>query len=654
MARPSRPWQDAEAPATFATGEDARATFALTFAYSVAPMPREPFLDALKRRVLIGDGAYGTLFARRGLLAHGHIGVVLNLLKPGFVQAAHGEYIAAGSEVIETNTFGADRFTLAAADVTATPTEVCRAGAQLAREAAGESAYVLGTIGPISRAASKLPDADRAEVVIEQGRGLVEGGADALLLETYSDLEDLLFAVQSLHAAFPDTPIVAQMAFTLAGTTTTGISPQRMAAALEASPAAVIGANCGGGETAAIEVLKRLVELTQKPLSIYPNRGLADFDDLGRPVYIESGDYFARSARRLADLGANLIGGCCGTTPDDIRRLKGLAGGRRPSIRQPVVHAEPKRAPAPAPSSAFPLQVTLEQDLRQRRVVIAEVDPPRGIDAAEEVAGSRALVESGVDAITIADNPLSVMRMSNLALASILTRELNVRIVLHVACRDRSLIGTQSHLLGAYAMGITNILAVTGDPVATQAYKGSSGVFDMASHKLIEMISSFNKGEFTAGRGQTFQTGFYVGGAFNCATLKLENEVKRFERKMQAGARFIMTQPVFDLEMAQRVAEATAPLGLPLIMGVMPLVSERNAEFLHNEVPGIKVPEEVRARMAGKSGPKGRAEGVAIAREMMQGIAPHVQGYYLITPMGRYEMIADLAAFAKSLAPARA
>jgi len=614
-------------------------------------MSREPFVEALKRRVLIGDGAYGTLFARRGLLAHGHIGPVLNLLKPGFVQAAHGEYISAGSEVIETNTFGADRFTLAAADVTATPTEICRAGARLAREAAGESAYVLGTIAPISRAASKLAEPERALVVTEQARGLVEGGVDALLLETYSDLDDLLFAVNALYEAFPDTPIVAQMAFTLASTTTTGISPERMANGLNNSPAAVIGANCGGGETAAIEVLKRLVELTTKPISIYPNRGLADFDDLGRPVYIESGDYFAKSARRLADLGANLIGGCCGTTPDDIRRLKGLAGGRRPSVRQPMVPAEPKRAPTHAPSNAFPLQKTLEDDLRQRRVVIAEVDPPRGVDAGAEVAGSRLLVEAGVDAITIADNPLSVMRMSNLALASILTRELNVRIVLHVACRDRSLIGTQSHLLGAYAMGITNILAVTGDPVATQAYKGSSGVFDMASHKLIEMISSFNKGEFTAGRGETFQTSFYVGGAFNCASLKLENEVKRFERKMQAGARFIMTQPVFDAEMARAVAGACAALNLPLILGVMPLVSERNAEFLHNEVPGIKVPDAVRARMAGKSGKKGRDEGVAIAREMMEQIAGKVQGYYLITPMGRYEMIADLARFAKSLAP---
>ncbi|MBK9975484.1 MAG: bifunctional homocysteine S-methyltransferase/methylenetetrahydrofolate reductase [Planctomycetes bacterium] len=617
-------------------------------------MAREPFLDALKHRVLVGDGAYGTLFARRGLLAAGHIGPVLNLLKPGFVQAAHAEYIAAGTEVVETNTFGADRLTLAAADITATPTEICRAGARLAREAAGDNLWVLGTIAPISRAAGKLSEQERAETIIEQAQGLVEGGVDALLLETYSDLDDLLLAVQALTSRYPHMPVVAQMAFTLAGTTTTGISPEKMVASLEKTAVAVIGANCGGGETAAIEVLKRLVVLTTKPISIYPNRGLADFDDLGRPVYIESGDYFARSARRLADLGANLIGGCCGTTPDDIRRLKGLAGGRRPSMRHGLVRAEPKAAPAAGGAPTFPLQRTMEQDLRQGRVVIAEVDPPRGVDATHEVAGSRTLVEAGVDAITIADNPLSVMRMSNLALASILTRELNVRIVLHVACRDRSLIGTQSHLLGAYAMGITNILAVTGDPVATQAYKGSSGVFDMASHKLIEMISSFNKGEFTAGRGENFRTAFFVGGAFNCASLKLENEVKRFERKMIAGARFIMTQPVFDLDTAKRVSDACASLNLPLILGVMPLVSERNAEFLHHEVPGIDVPESVRARMAGKSGKAGREEGLAIAREMMQQIAPHVQGYYLITPMGRYEMIADLTRFAKSLAPARA
>jgi homocysteine S-methyltransferase len=261
------------------------------------------------------------------------------------------------------------------------------------------------------------------------------------------------------------------------------------------------------------------------------------------------------------------------------------------------------------------------------------------------------IVEAGADAITIADNPLSIMRMSNLAFAGLLMQRTAARIVLHIACRDRSLIGTQSHLLGAYAMGITNILAVTGDPVATQAYKGSSGVFDMASHKLIEMISSFNRGEFTAGKGESYQTGFFVGGAFNCASLKLENEVKRFQRKMQAGARFIMTQPVFDPEMALSVAQICAPLGVPLLLGVMPLVSERNAEFLHNEVPGIKIPDAIRARMQGLSGKKGREAGAQIAREMMESVAPHVQGFYLITPMGRYEMIADLVRFARALAP---
>jgi len=616
-------------------------------------MAREPILEALKTRVLIGDGAYGTLFARRGLLASGHVGAVLNLAKPGFVQAAHAEYIAAGSDAVETNTFGADRLTLAAADVTASPTEICRAGAKLARAAAGPDRYVLGAIAPLSRAVSKLPEGDRARIVMEQAQGLVEGGVDALLLETSSDLEDLLFVLATLHKAFAGVPIIAQMAFTLAGTTSTGVSPERMAAALDASPAAVIGANCGGGERAAIDVLSRFAHLTRKPISIFPNRGLADFDDLGRPVYIEGAEYFARSARRLAELGANLVGGCCGTTPEDIRGLAALARGMTPAPRKAPVRG-PAAIPAAALSAAFPRQPTLEAELRSRRVVIAEVDPPRGIDAGPEVAGARKLVEAGIDAITIADNPLSVMRMSNLAFAGILNRELAARIVLHVACRDRSLIGTQSHLLGAWAMGITNILAVTGDPVATQAYKGSSGVFDMASHKLIEMIASFNRGEFTAGKGESFQTGFYVGGAFNCASLKLENEVRRFQRKMQAGARFIMTQPVFDAEMAQSVARHCAPLGVPLLLGVMPLVSERNAEFLHNEVPGIKIPDSVRGRMKGLSGKSGREAGLKIAREMMESVAPHVQGFYLITPMGRYQMIADLARLARALAPVHA
>jgi homocysteine S-methyltransferase len=580
------------------------------------------------------------------------VGPVLNVAKPNFVLAAHQEYIDAGSDVIETNTFGADRLALAAADVDLKPEEVCRAGAQLARQVAGDTAYVLGSIGPLFRSSNKLSDDERTAAIVEQVKGLLDGGVDGILLETYPDLSELLAAVAAVRSIAPMVPLVAQMAFSLAGTTTTGVSPERMVRELEKQPVDVIGANCGGGESAAIEVCKRLVELTAKPISIYPNRGLADFDDHGRPIYIESSDYFARSARRLADLGANLIGGCCGTTPEDIRKLKAQVSARKPSLRQVRAPAEP--AHKDKPGEPLKLQPTLEADLQQRRIVIAEVDPPRGFDASRELKGAEEVVKAGADAITIADNALSIMRMSNLAFAGLLMQRVDARIVLHIACRDRSLIGTQSHLLGAYAMGITNILAVTGDPVATQAYKGSSGVFDMASHKLIEMISRFNRGEFATGRDGSEPTNFFVGGAFNCASLKLENEVKRFQRKAQAGARFIMTQPVFDVARAREVTESVRPLGVPLILGVMPLVSERNAEFLHHEVPGIDVPESIRKRMKGKRGEKGRAEGVQISKELMEQIAPEVQGFYMITPMNRYEMIAGLTRFAHSLGEVRA
>lgn len=609
-----------------------------------------PFLEALKHKVLVGDGAYGTLLSARGLIAAGGVGPVLNLVKPNFVQSAHQEYLDAGADVIETNTFGADPLALASADTTAESYEVCKAGAGIARAAARDNAYVLGAIGPLFRSSGKLSDDERLLFFTEQVRGLMDGGADAILLETFGDLDELRFAIEAVRGFSSDVPVVAQMAFSLAGTTTTGVTPARMAEALAGLPVDVIGANCGGGESAAIDVTRRLVELTGKPVSIYPNRGLADFDDHGRPIYIESSDYFARSARRIADLGANLVGGCCGTTPEDIRRLRAQLHGRRPSIRH-------TRAPSPPageerPEVSFPVQETLEADLNQRIVVVAEVDPPRGIDAAKEIAGAKQIVEAGADAITIADNPLSIMRMSNLAFAGLLMNEVDTRIVLHIACRDRSLIGTQSHILGAYAMGVSNILAVTGDPVATQAYQGSSGVFDMASHKLIELISRFNRGEFATGRDGDARTNFFVGGAFNCASRKLENEAKRFQRKIQAGARFIMTQPVFDVATARRVAEVCRPLGIPLILGVMPLVSERNADFLHHEVPGIDVPEDIRARMKGKRKKEGRAEGVAVSKELMQEVAPLVNGFYMITPMNRFEMISELTRFAHSLAPA--
>ncbi len=610
-----------------------------------------PILEAMKQRVLVGDGAYGTLLSARGLVASGGVGPVLNLAKPAFVQAAHQEYLDAGSDVIETNTFGADRLALAAAESKASSYDVCLAGAKLAKAAAAGRAYVLGAVSPLFRTSGKLNDEERKELLGEQFRALAEGGVDGILLETFSDLTELVFAIRIAAQAAPGVPVIAQMAFTLAGNTTSGVSPEVMVRALQNEPVDVIGANCGGGETAALEVARRITELTSKPVSIYPNRGLADFDELGRPVYIESHDYFARSARRLADLGVNLIGGCCGTTPDDIRKLKGLVAARKASVRHTRVVVE-AAAPAKAPELPIPMQPTLEADMKARRVVVAEVDPPRGTNAAKEIEGARQIVEAGADAITIADNPLSIMRMSNLALATLLMREMKSRILLHIACRDRSLIGTQSHILGAHALGISNILAVTGDPVATQAYQGSSGVFDMASHKLIELISRFNNGEFATGRDGDARTNFFVGGAFNSASRKIENEVKRFQRKIQSGARFIMAQPVFSIEKAREVATACRPLNVPLLIGVMPLVSERNAEFLHHEVPGIDVPEPVRKRMAGLKGEQGRAQGLAIAKEMMEGIAPEVQGFYLITPMNRYEMIAELTKFAHSLTPA--
>ena len=260
----------------------------------------EPFLEALKKKVLVGDGAYGTLLAARGLVAGGGVGPVLNIAKPNFVLSAHQEYLSAGADVIETNTFGADRLALVSAEASVTSHEVCKAGAELAKQAAAGKAYVLGAIGPLFRSSAKLTDAERTECFAEQATGLVEGGVDAILLETFPDLDELLFAIKAVRSVAKDVPLVAQMAFTLAGTTTTGVSPERMVAALNNQPVDVIGANCGGGESAAIEVCKRLVELTEKPISIFPNRGLADFDDHGRPIYIESGDYFARKTTKKA------------------------------------------------------------------------------------------------------------------------------------------------------------------------------------------------------------------------------------------------------------------------------------------------------------------------------------------------------------------
>jgi len=623
-------------------------------------MPKhDDFLSAIQTQVLIGDGAMGSLLSARGLKPLDTPGPALNLLKPRFVTAMHEEYIRAGASLIETNTYGASGPGLDPFHLSDKASEINIAGAKAAREAAKNAdrkVWVAGAMGPIGRIAQRMSDEEISAAYRSQAHALLEGGVDVLLLETFSDLDDLRSAIAAVRSEDSDVPLIAQMAFTHRGVTTSGVNITRMAEALDALPVDVIGANCGGGETSAKMVAMQLVELTKKPISIFPNRGLAVLDEQGRPTYRQGPEYFAELGAQIAEVGVNIVGGCCGSAPQDISALAKLVGMREPGARKTgsgrkstgVISAS-ELAARKAAQSNYPPQLAVTEMGADRVTVVAEVDPPRGIDWSSQLEGVRALIEAGVDSITVADNPLSILRMSNLAFSAMLMREANANITLHLSCRDRNLLGIQSFLMGAAAMGITNILPVTGDPIATQADKGSSGVFDVSSLKLIQLISAMNRGEFSPDGRNELVTNFCIGGAYNCGVRSLEAEARKSQRKVSFGTSFLLTQPVYDVELATRVLDLLEPLGVRVFIGVMPLVSGRNAEFLHNEVPGISIPEHVRSRMSGLKGKEGRAAGLAMAKELVGELAPRARGVYLITPMDRYEMITELASYAREL-----
>jgi len=666
-------------------------------------MPDAPrLLDLLASRVVVADGAMGSLLHSRGLASAGLPGPALNLIRPAEIRAIHVTYLRAGARLIETNSYAAGRLALAPYGMSDQSALICATAARLATEAAaefaasddpraGETMLIAGSIGPAGRGPEAPDAAESRPVYLEQAQALADGGVNCFMLETFSELHDLLSAIEAAHAASPRTPIIAQFAFTLAGTTSAGVTPKRMVERLKDAPVAVIGANCGGGEAAAMTVAQELLRLTDKPISIFPNRGLARIDEAGRPQYQASPEYFADHGKRLADMGVSIVGGCCGTTPDDIALLAARVGTMAPVARKvggssvSASHAMSAGTSALLPAQPRPRGGTVQSLLTvqeggeveagpmlsralswtpnqaQTRVVdladggirvLAEVDPPRGMDPSRQVRGTARLLESGADSITVADNPLSVVRMSNLAMAGMLIREFGANITLHISCRDRNVIGNQSHLLGAASLGITNILAITGDPVATQAYKGSSGVFDLSSRGFIGLIKAVNEGEWSlggGGGGSPVTTNFCIGTAFNSGARSLENEAKRVAKKVDAGAHFVMTQPVFDVETATTILDLMAPSGVPVFIGVLPMVSEANADFLHNEVPGIRIPDAIRARMKGYSGERGIERGKELAEELIAGFAPRSKAVYLVPPFDRYSIIAHLCAFAKSL-----
>lgn len=591
--------------------------------------------------VIIGDGGMGTQLHHRGAPPDA-VFEYLNLIDAGLVGRVHADYAAAGAELLETNTFGANALRLAAFGLETKAAAINRAGARLAREAAGPGRFVAGSVGPLlpPRGSEAEPDvATRRTVFAGQMSALAEAGVDCFLLETFPGVSDLLLALDVAREL--EIPAIAQLAFMEGGFTGDGLTVEQAAQQLAAAAPAAIGANCGAGPRELLQVLRRLAAVTDRPLTAFPNSGFPQRVD-GRTLYLATPDYFATLGRDMADAGASLIGGCCGTGPEHVRALAAILRDHRPGVRAKSAVIAP---PPPRRQPVIPSERRFLDPWGSRPVITVELDVPRGPEIAGLVERARLLAQTGVDAFNLAENPLARIRMGNLALASRLQEETGIETIPHLTGRDRNLLGLHSDLMGAHLLGIRSVLAVTGDPVAVGAESGASNVFDLNSIGLLKLLDALNHGRNLYGAELGGATCFLAGCAFNPNVADLSGQLRKLEKKLAAGARFVQTQPVFDPLVLERLLEATRPLNVPVLVGLMPLVSERNAEFLHNEVPGIVLPDQVRRRMRGTSGAVGVRAGMAICRELLaEGKRQGVGGYYLIPPFGRVELAVELIA----------
>jgi homocysteine S-methyltransferase len=627
-------------------------------------MRAQDFLARLREEVLVGDGALGTMISERGI-GRDTSYERLNLTHPEFIKDIHGAYLAAGAVVLETNTFGANRTKLAQFHAAEHVGAVNRAGVTLAREVAGDRAFVAGSVGPLvnlpgTHETAPPGDDDLRSLFREQIVALADAGADLLMLETFTDLHQLLLALE-VAKAHTDLPVVCEMAYHERGHTYGGVHVSSAVKALSKAGADVIGANCGRGVRSVASAVEVMTGSGDWLVSAFPNAGLPEYVD-GRYLFGAPLPYLIDSAVQMADSGANLIGGCCGTTPAYILRVAERLKGRKPSPRSRVCvpaqvpHEEiaaPEAAP-PAGSILDRLKVPQEEVATSRRpLVVVELDPPRDFHYEPVVRRAQQLRDMGVDAITMGDNTVATLRMGNMALAQIVQQEADIPVVVHLTCRDHNLLGLQSLLMAAHVMGLHHILALTGDPARVGDQPGATSVYDLNSFGLVELIRKFNSGVNNAGMSLGRCTRFTIGVALHPNSRNLAGQVARLRKKFDGGAHFAMTQPVYDPERFGQMVQATADLGKPILVGVMPLLSERNAEFVHNEVPGIVLTDDVRRRMKGLSGKEGRRVGLRICQELIDHMMPRADGFYLIPAQVRTEMAVELVAYIHQRVPRR-
>jgi homocysteine S-methyltransferase len=609
------------------------------------------FSERLGEGPLLCDGAMGTVLYARGVALDACFDV-LNLNNPRLVQGVHADYIAAGADCIETNTFGANRFKLAVHGLESQTRDVNRRGVRLARdvrESTGRDVWVLGSIGPLGKYLQPLGTvtADEArEAFQEQAEALLEGGVDGFVVETFSDLAEIRLAIEAIRSV-TDLPIVAQMAFTDEAVTFMGRAPAEVARDLRALGVQAVGANCSVGSSTLYDVLERMApEAGGLPLAIQPNAGLPS--RIGeRLIYLSSPAYMGEYAGRMVEAGARLVGGCCGTTPQHTAAMRETLDRLTPGARRRETRVVTARVARPAPAEMPGVAQAPAPTLLQRRldagdfVVTVELDPPRGHTVDKLVQGAKLLKEKGVEIVDINDGSLGRVRMSVLATALLVRDGTGLDVNMHFTCRDRNLMGIQGDLLGAHALDIRNILAMTGDPPRTGDYANATAVFDVDGVGLIEILRRMNDGVDATGTSIGERTFFCVGAALNPAADDVEREIDRMHRKIEAGARWLQTQPVYDLEQLERFLARAGGSPVPVLVGILPLHSSRHAEFLHNEVPGITIPDAVRARMR-QAGESALRAGIEMAQQLVNEVRARYAGAYLMPSFGRFEVVAEV------------
>ena len=600
----------------------------------------------MKENLVLLDGAMGSLIYEKGVFIDKCYDE-LNLSRPELIRSIHEEYIRAGSRVIETNTYGANRFKLKSHNLLEQIEEINLTGVSLAKEAAEENAYVAGSLGPSGVELEPWGETTLEEVFAayaEQAGILAKGEVDLFILETFQDIREMEQAIKAIRSV-SDLPVVAMMTVGEDGKTRYGVDLEDITSRLVNSEATVIGLNCTVGPKPMLDFVEQIRKVSDKPIAIMPNAGRPQFTD-GRMIYMSTPEYFSVYTKRFIDKGVRVLGGCCGTTPEHIAKMANALAMKQTRIQHSIkIGVKPvTKEPLPDPVPAIEKSKLSRKLLSGEQVVLVEMVPPKSTDITKPLEGAKLLKESRVDAINIPDGPRASARMTGLALSVLLQNQVDIETVLHYTCRDRNLLGMQSDLLGASAMGIKNILAITGDPPMIGDYPQATAVFDIDAIGLVHLINNLNHGIDVGEKLIGDPTSFLTGVGLDPNSVNSENEIHRLELKKEAGAEYIITQPVFDVDSLESFMEKVDAGDMFLIAGIWPLVSLRNAEFMKNEVPGVTVPDEVIARIARFDTREDQLKvGIEIAQAMVDKVLRFVDGIQVSAPFGRYALAVEVA-----------